>query len=79
MASTAGARFLADSAIWMASQEPPKLKAPHHLGTLIETALQHMDDERKSAFLRWLEAIETGITIKEKAEDYRDRVSSGIS
>lgn len=52
MASTAGARHLAESAIWMASR-PARM--PERIGTFLETALEHMEDEKRIAFFRWLE------------------------
>jgi hypothetical protein len=53
MASTAGARHLAVSAIWMAARQPDKPLIK--IGTFLETALEHMEDDKRLAFLRWLE------------------------
>ena len=58
MASTAGARHLAESQIWLAAQEAERVRAriqERRFGTLVETAVQHMDPDRVIAFLRWLD------------------------
>ena len=52
--STAGARHLAASKIWMAAQQQEK-QIPYRGAPLIETAMQHMDPMKVRAFLIWLE------------------------
>lgn len=55
MASTPGARHLAESKIWLAYQKrPEEIHAPN-TAPLIETAIQHMDSSKVAAFLEWLE------------------------
>ena len=55
MASTAGARHLAESKIFMAYQAPPEVPVAHDRAPLVEIAIQHMDDAKAVAFLLWLE------------------------
>jgi len=53
MASTRGAIFLAESEQWMAAHREQTARL-ERIGTLIETALTHMDDLRRAAFCNWL-------------------------
>ncbi len=64
MASTAGARHLAESAIWLAEQpssvDQQQLERTFQtLATapLGEIAVQHMDTARIAAFLGWLRSV----------------------
>lgn len=52
--STAGARHLAGSAIWLAWHGT--VDAPR-MGTLLEAALSHWDAGRFVAFLRWWRSL----------------------
>lgn len=54
MASTAGARHLAESAIYLAAQTKKPVRV-ERVGTFMETAIQHMDEYRLASFIAWLE------------------------
>lgn len=59
--STIGARHLAESAIWLASQNEFAIDVPDHLGVFVESAVSHTNDPHGwlRRFLSWARTLPT--------------------